>query len=296
MNINVLEARKLANQIMLHPEHVFLQQKSIETLAKFIKSKLLVTSATSGILPPIRMSEDENVKNKQIILYELMANAINYKYWYGKHYLRPFESSSTKMYDILNCSINEIVIPMNITHEYIRHTVDNFIRHLCSARFPMIKERIQHLEEIKESEYFISNFDFNDIDKNMSSLLQYFPGFGQDMFLKRACLFFIMLYRQMGWFKNQIQELVIPVDYQVPKMFHCYNCFDYSDLLSQKINSGELIQEESLMELEIRSATIVAADIICQKENINIVNVDAFLWGNRKASTDPFHLTITTNY
>jgi len=39
-------------------------------------------------------------------LYELIANSVNYCFWYGRHDIRPNEASSTKMYSLLDESFD----------------------------------------------------------------------------------------------------------------------------------------------------------------------------------------------
>ena len=70
----------------------------------------------------------------------------------------------------------------------------------------------------------------------------------------------------------------------------------YGDVLERKILNAELIPENSLMECEIRSAAIVACDEIVKRSGCNINDLDTYLWENRKACDDPFHLNVTTNY
>jgi len=117
-----------------------------------------------------------------------------------------------------------------------------------------------------------------------------------DIFLKRASLFFMMLHRSMGWFKNDIHKLPIPSDYQIPKMLEWLGCIRYYGSLKNDIKEGKLIPEGSLMECEIRAASIIACKKIADRAGCSPNDVDNYLWLNRKDCNNPFHLTITTNY
>ena len=46
--------------------------------------------------------------DREVILYELIANSVNYCYWYGSSNIRPNGSSSTKMYELLNKAFEDL--------------------------------------------------------------------------------------------------------------------------------------------------------------------------------------------
>ena len=57
-----------------------------------------------------------------------------------------------------------------------------------------------------------------------------------------------------------------------------------------------LLQKDSLEELQIRAATIVACTRLQQLTGWTIADVDTYLWTKRKMVDKPFHLTISTDY
>jgi hypothetical protein len=79
-------------------------------------------------------------------------------------------------------------------------------------------------------------------------------------------------------------------------MLRYYGCTSYSPELSQKIIDSVLIPEGSLMECEIRASSILVCKLLAEGAGCTMGEIDNFLWQNRKLCSDPFHLTITTNY
>jgi hypothetical protein len=116
------------------------------------------------------------------------------------------------------------------------------------------------------------------------------------MFLKRASLFFLQLYRTLGWFEDAMRYLPVPADYQVPKMLRHFGCFTYLDPLRTMVEQGALIPSGSLWECEIRAATVVVCKFLQIQTGWNVSEIDSWLWLRRKECTDPFHLTVTTDY
>ena len=127
-------------------------------------------------------------------------------------------------------------------------------------------------------------------------LTQLFPGFSEDMFLKRANLFFGMLYRRMGYFEDQVHKLIIPADYHIPNVLRHYKCLAYDSDLSEKIARRELILENSLEECAIRASSILACKKIAEIADCTMTDVYTVLFEKRKEAVNHFHLTITTNY
>lgn len=236
------------------------------------------------------------------ILMEITAASINYCYWYGTSYIRPGNASSTKMYDLLMQSFIDFHYPELKDYSDVLTT---FQKLLCEHRFPMLQERIDHLEQLKDQKtlnycedilgYYYYTKKMN-LEYFFNRLVEEFPGFSSDIFLKRASLFFLQLYRKHGWFKDELKSLHVPSDYQVPKMLNHYGILRYTDSLTYKINNHKLIQKNSLEECKIRAATILAIKRICEIKDWNVADVDAFFFLNRHEVTNPFHLCITTDY
>lgn len=310
-------------QFTKSPKYVTIDFTECYNLSEKIKSELNYNKQIEGI-PSVCVTDKSwtNSYNEQyinFITYELMAGSVNYQYWYGSSSIRPNGSSSVLMYSLLDQSFeetNKALRNLLRSDSIIDMTIvsDIFKKKMIKSRFPLIEQRCKHIDELFEWRYYegypyafrtANSFaedlakeskDEIDIEKWLSRLITTFPGFSSDIFLKRASLFFMQLYRKAGWFKNQIHKLPIPADYQIPKMLKKFGCIKYNDLLLYKVENSELIPAGSLMECEIRAASIWACKFIAEKAGYSGSDIDYYLWLKRKECVDNFHLTITTDY
>ena len=276
----------ISSKFMEDPSYVYINYDKIEEVAN-----LMSESSIKKFDPtPHDLTNDEIKKECYL---QLLGGAINYCYWHGKHNIRPNNCGSGKMFDIIT----------KASWEYDIYS-DKFVSYLqwcfTKERFPLLEERIKHLNEVHEYGVDFIDVLMNDKKDKIEPLMEYMmcllPGYASDIFLKRASLFFLMMNRKFGWFEKDLHTLHIAADYQVPKMFCHFGCFTYNPELYSKINTSKLIPKSSLMECEIRAATIIIAKKLCEITGWNVSDVDAWFWLRRKNCDKPFHLTITTDY
>ena len=294
---------KLAESFMIESEMVSLDYERIEKLAQ----QMLSSDPPSFPLPPV---DDVFIDDTfDGIIYELIASSINYCYWYGNSNIRPNGASSTSMYNLMLNTINStdvktIIGIKTFNNNHLSQCIDKFERALCLNRFPLVEERIKHLNELKPHAINYcgkvlsktNNLDKNTMKYLLNKLVELFPGFASDMFLKRAFLFFIQLYRRFGWFKEELKNCPVPADYQIPKMLNHFGCIKYHPLLDISIVQSKIIPKHSRDECEIRSATILAMRELCRLTGWNVADVDSYLFLRRHQVKKNFHLTITTDY
>lgn len=281
----------ISESFMKNPRYVYIDYEKIESLGETI----------SKCKKPIFPIPEEKDILKGVIL-ELVAASINYCYWYGVPHIRPGDASSTRMYELLEHSFSDFQAKSQFDQ-----CLDNFCMELTLNRFPLLSERINHLNELrckgdiysKGVEYCISIVNWkggSNLNYFFVSLIEKFTGFASDIFLKRAFLFFIQLFRRFGWFWNELNLLYTPADYQVPKMLEYMGCINYSSDLKSMIESYQLIPKHSQIECEIRSANIIAVKALCEQTGWNVADIDAYFFMRRHETDRPFHLTITTDY
>jgi len=216
--------------------------------------------------------------------------------------LRPGGSQSTKMYDLLTQSFQEMIEIRKTGQYHLQHEVqiivDSFKSKLISERFPLLSHRIQHLNEISNTGSI--GDVVRGVPKDSSLLLGYvtqnLSGYSQDLFLKRTILLILQLNRRLGLYEDDAQEFPIAADYQIPKMLRFFGCIQYKDGLEKKILSRTLLPENCREEIEIRAVSILVCKMLSDKCKCTSNDIDSFLWLNRKKCKDPFHLTITSNY
>ena len=279
---------EIAEKFMTNPVYVSINFERLDEVAAKMKT----------ISPPEFPTVKEDNVFKAVLL-QLVGGAVNYCYWYGRDDIRPCGASSSLMYKNLERSFfnYEQSYP---TFDFFGHCIDNFIQNLTFKRFPLLEERINHLQQLKiHAESYVRALcesEKEDLEPHMNILLSEFPGYASDIFLKRASLFFIQLYRNFGWFEKAMYTLHIPADYQVPKVMNHEGIIEYDTELSYEIDLRRPILKGSQKECEIRAATVQIAKILGEMTGWNIADIDSYFWLQRKQVTSPFHLTVTTDY
>ena len=226
-----------------------------------------------------------------VVIEELIANSVNYCYWCGHHDSRPGGASAGRMYELLN----QAQVVSRVTPSIIRE----FWQLMVGDRFPLLEERWKHLMELDEHavEAFVYSVTELNLRDAFVTLLSRFPGYVSDVFLKRAQLLFMMLHRRTKCLgEHWIRGLTVPVDYMLPRVLRAHGCLVYDDELSRMVDRQELIPKHSKWEVEIRAATLVACDALSEISGLSTCAVDEVLWGMRKVTDVPFHLTVTTDY
>lgn len=305
---------QIVNQFTKNPSHVMIRDHGIDFLVKAIKEYLKNKHANIRKEYPKWMNEVDLQgisKDYLVTSYEFILDSINYNFWYGKHDIRSNGSSAHELSKML-----DHVFTLAIQHEYRPKKLCSNVIYgmkilLSTNRYPNLENRLKHLDEVHRTFYNDNNeytwfFKFvEDIESNgsdisinwvLENLISYYPTYASDMFLKRAFLFVISMYRRLGIFYNQINDVPIPADYQIPKMLLFYGAIHYESCLLNKVKNHVLIPSGSLEECEIRASSILACKLIADQAGCSMADVDSFLFSNRKVCQEPFHLTITTDY
>lgn len=309
---NIIETVwSLANEFVDGPKLVTINDEAIGKVAKDVvrwKEVLYANRASRCALWGYPKCIDPLKSNamRKLFLYELIANSVNYCYWYGRYDIRPSGASSTEMENLLCESFDklgemkkEATIDCRQEFEII---VKTFIDKLCMARFPLIDRRVALLTELLNVSDLLSVIRISvqredySVDRWLEYLITSFPGYSKDLFLKRAFLFIMQMYRRCGVFGKEISRILVPADYQVPKVLRWLGCIEYKYPLDFTIDMNLLLAEGCSTECEIRAATIVACKRIADLAGCTCEEVDTYLWSKRKQCDRAFHLTITTNY
>jgi hypothetical protein len=296
----IQDVRNLVSQFLENSRYVNINKGCCAAIGKKV-AKVVRENALPKCGEPSCLTDKNGKPDLQKIFeYELIANSINYCYWLGDHSIRPKDASSGKMYNLLTDCWEEMNKLSKSTRypstQQTKIIIEKFIGKLSGERFPLLEHRVRHLKEIEMYHYPGSIDNQINVEDMLSYLINLYPGYAADPFLKRAFLLIIQLNRTTGLFENEIKDVPVPADYQVPKMLRWHQCIQYLGELEHCVDNMIHIPEGSRMELELRAATIRACDYIAKEANCSPAQVDSYLWGNRKDCNHPFHLTITTNY
>lgn len=289
----------LSNSFLVEPKFVKLNLEMIERQVEQI---------VAWERPTVHSISDTLDRDtiKRYFLYEIIANSVNYCYWYGKHDIRPNKANCGKMYTLLDESFAVLDdMKKTATFDSVQEksiVIGNFVNRLSMERFPLLDSRVQHLQEI------LNRGDLNSVieiavqrnhysvEEWLKYLVTSFPGYGKDLFLKRAMLFIMQMYRRMGLFKNEIGKVLVPADYQIPKMLRWLGCIEYNEALAFSVDNNIPLAETGQAECELRAATIYVCKRIADLSERTSEDVDTYLFSRRYDCTDPFHLVVTTNY
>lgn len=291
MSSTIDKIMSLSRDIMASPKHVKMNEAGIERLAGELASN-------RPARPSKRPVNADAVRD--VVLHEVIASSVNYRYWRGGHDIRPEGASSPRMYRLLDEALECCSESGNL-----EYAIKRFLELLILNRYPGVQDRARHLAELDLGKLnSISNMIYRaiagessiNIEHCLDTLICYFPGFAEDAFLKRAFLVFHQIHRETGWLEEAIRPFPIPADYQIPKVLRSKGCFVYGAALTAAVDGGELIPKESRMELEIRAGAILACERIAELAKMTMCDVDFALFEMRKSCPGPFHLTITSDY
>jgi len=235
------------------------------------------------------------------IIRDILKNSINYCYWYGRHDIRPNDSCASKLGNIIDeCFLNEYDYEKSAD---LSSMYTKFLCKITEERFPLLQERAEHLKQVlpyvkrAAKQMMITG---TGLKQHLWEIICLFPSYGADLFLKRACLLFIELYRKYDYFRklyhDDMKNFPVPSDYQLPKILEHFSCISYSLDLKRAIEDHQLIPKHSIRECEIRSATIISCQKLCDLTEWTVAEVDWWLWSQRDSVTTPFHLCETTDY
>jgi hypothetical protein len=311
MKFKIIEdVMDIAKRIHEKTNHVFISDRYLDEVAHtMVKNPIRKELKTKNINNIISGNDDA----KADILKELVCDSVNYCFWIGTSDIRPNGSSSNKMRDLLERSFNAHAALTSIGNFEIQ--LRNFYGAMLRNRFPVMEKRLVHLNALVRRDYFLPATsrrvykgdpvafqivqmiaERRDFERVFDFLITNIDGFGDDPFLKRAILFFLQLNRIFGIYADDIKDLPIPADYQVPKMMRHLKILYYSDQISFMISNNVHFQENGPEEMAIRSATIIAAKKLGSLTGMSPSEVDGWFFLQRKKCFDPFALCVTSNY
>lgn len=240
---------------------------------------------------------------EEVVMYYLIRDSVNFCYWYGCPSTRPNGSCSSKIAEILSDEFERTRRgPL-----FVESVIFQFKQKLKKERFPWISERINCLDEIVDDEsrerilYAVKISP----DNVLEVMIECYPLYTSDMFLKRASLFVEELSKSSTWtigtgssWMKDIFHFPVPADYHLPNVLRSMGLIVYKPELAEKVDHNVLLPKGSEEEVEIRAATIH----ICQK--LSLIGrtpppiIDDYLFSKRHEAlkVHPFHLTITTDY
>jgi hypothetical protein len=296
----------LSDKFLKDARMVSIDDSRIVEIAEYVKNWIGEKHCVAWGFPKCINSKDKDAI-QDLFLYEIIANSVNYCYWFGRYDVRPNEANCALMYKLLGESFDKLhemqkTAQFHPSHE-VEIIIDAFIEKLNLMRFPLVDHRIKHLKEVQDSNCYLRSFIEAAVQREdyraeewLKILVTTLPGYSKDLFLKRAMLFIMQMYRRCRLFENDIGKVLIPADYQIPKMLRWLGCTNYSEALAYLVDNNIPLPENGQAECEIRATTIQVSKRIAELANCTSEAVDSYLFNRRYDCKEPFHLVITTNY
>lgn len=318
--INVLTSTKL---VLDQSRSVKIDLEALQSLVSEVKRNDLQVSEIS--LAKNRWTLDTLL---QIIF---VFNTINYCFWAGKDEKKWTVKIDNEELDgsiaLFRCI--ELEVKRNsdfLSGDELADLSRSHLKNILAGNItiPLFEERLKCLQEagrVLEKQFgnsFIGVYKKagNDAVALANLLVEHFPCFDDISeyrgtkvgFYKRAQLNSKMVSDALiasgeKELKN-LNKLTAFADYKIPQILRNLGVIKYTEELANKIDSYVLIEKDSKDEVEIRSATIWAVELIrreLQKEHnfVTSSHVDSMLWNKSqtKAKGDkPYHRTLTTAY
>lgn len=306
----------LVDDIINRPQHVTIEEDHLNEIAQDLQvwvsdsHQLNLVSGREAF--PVGVSTE-----RDLFMYFLTEDAVNFCYWYGSGQCRPGNASSGKLSALLSevftKAEKDCPSPQRQWSHY-KTIIRQFQDLLVFERFPLLRERLAALDEILNrlhpdalfNAIFCSNTPDWSLDKALDYMLFDLPGYAADMFLKRASLFFQELWKRRYLLSNRfdgawevaMRNLPVPIDYHIPNVLRSKGGLVYTKRLAKRVWNEDLIPSGSRMEAEIRASAAYACKWIADAAQVGPAEVDAFLFSQRRRAHDmhPIHLTITTDY
>jgi len=168
--------------------------------------------------------------------------------------------------------------------------VKKIFRPSNGVQIPLIEKRHEALVEAGKvlNEKFdglfynlIKQSDFDAVEtarKTVQNFKSFDDTYNGVNFYKRAQLNAFDIAQVPGINIKNTDKLTAMADYKLPQLLRFMGVLEYSDSLAKKIDNCELIDAGSREEIEIRSATVWAVELVSQKLGISAGLADRAIW------------------
>jgi hypothetical protein len=262
--------------------------------------------------------EEWGSEERAFVPYFLLLNAVNFKFWsiaptgdlcrYEAWGATGSVAMSRGMRGFFH-AVERLWRDPNVSEEDARRLVEENV----DASFPGIPDRaarVRCLLDVAGRPHLLRSVSraisrrVHDRGRltpvDILSLVESFPlAYGSDPFCKRAQLALMMIAARYSGYGNRIAlpGFSAAADYQLPKVLRAEGVLVYAPELSEWVDNSVELASGSPEETAIRSATVLACDLLVKLSSLDTVTVDHWLWTRReKYDSARFHLTSTTDY
>lgn len=284
---------------------------------------------------PVMLSREDGFSTDDVIDYFFLYNAINFAYndfETGEKFAADYNGEEWRgSFGMCGCLTRAIedgtpLLDGDYLAQLSRDDMSEIFAPSNGVELPMLEERRRILNGVGER--LVREYDgrfhslveeasdrlYDDGDGVVEQLVDTFPSYddrdvvdGQEVvFYKRAQLAAAMAYGRLegtGAFPiEDMDNFTVFADYNLPNVLRHQGVLSYSDELSTSIERGELIEQGSREEVELRAATVYAAgelrDAINERRDDAVYGpeMDTKLFMQKSDPETAVHLTETTAY
>lgn len=317
-----------ADFVCSRASHVQINPEVIEQYANDWKSSILH-------IPEWDIRYHFQGDSDQTANWVLLLDALNFCFWgplNGPKWCIKYKDSLINGYNAEAYALKRAILELNIPlfdAQYLSELTLSDIAEIFKPEpgypeIPLIEQRLQNAREVGRG--LLQKFDGNfknllevsnfDAVKCIRSITETFPSF-QDTalyngrvipFYKRAQICIadtVAISRGTSWGNiRNLEALTVFADYKLPQILRSYGILEYSEVLADIIDCGELIEPGSVYEVEIRASTIKAADLL--KNSLansglkpSAYEIDWILWNKSQDVsnvTKPYHRCLNIYY
>lgn len=303
VHINKIELQKLANEILSTPEEINQSWTDLDYKYHFVGH------------------------NEETVQWLFISSALNFSFWDGKAeelWEVEYNGKWLKGYWALTSALKKAVQ----THDILNAKfLENMNLETLSEIFkgkgepPLLKERVRVCQNIGKilNEKFNGHFmnAINQADNSAVNLVNIVAENFEDFrdvstyngietpILKRAQILTADIWgalkgKSYGNF-HDLDSITIFADYKLPQFLRALNVLNYSDQLAHQIDTYEIIEAGSGMEIELRALTIQAIEELKKATSykFSAIQLDWWIWNNSfkpEFEKKPHHLTRSVYY
>lgn len=310
----------MLNKIIKSCEYVANNSKSVKinetNLNKFIERIKNVKTENWLSFSPYNLLD---LQIEIIINFLLVYEAIDFSFWGNPKWTINTENGKEDGSIALLYAILKYVKEKNTT-DFSNITKEEFKEILKgNIEIPLFKERYNIIKKVSNivNEKMNGNFYMFIKDVTIDTelfeiIVKYFPDFKDERKYNNKKIYFYKLAQLLTSDILHIREikenirvdyshLVGCADYKIPQVMRGLRILEYSDKLSNIIDSKKEIEINSKYEVEIRANMLVAIDLIKKKlENkVCAIDINDYIWSQGRSKNielKPYHLTRNTNY
>jgi hypothetical protein len=327
-----LDILKSTRTVVEHGTHAWINQEQIDSLAAQWMREM--QKSTELTLQPEQPLWDDHYHfhdgTEHTANWLLLLDALNFCFWAEKDQPRwtiEYQGETLNGYWAEAAALKRATeedIPL-WDASYLNTINAETIAHIFRGNqtIPLLKQRVENAREVGRVllERYEGQFARTIEQANNSAialvteLVQHFPSFRDTAtyhdrevrFFKRAQICVADLaaaFHGTPWGNFQdLAQLTIYADYKLPQVLRHYDVLEYHTTLAKRIDAQILLEHGSEEEVEIRSCTIWACELLRRALELHgytltVTDIDRHLWflGQHISDMQPYHRTRTIYY